>query len=437
MADTNRLVLPLLSAAQAQKHVTVNEALKLLDAIVQAGVIDKDLTAPPGSPTDGDIYIVASGGTSAWVGHDDDIAIYQDGGWVFVTPLNGWLVWVEDEGAINVYSSGSWGALTLASGGAVGMLGINGATPDATNRLAMNSSGALLNHAGSDMAVTINKAAPGDDAGFYFQDGFETRAVFGLMGDDNFSVRVSSDGINFWPALHVDITTGHIGLGTAGDANNRLTVSGESMLFTNSGDLRFTFSKGATADDCALTFQDNFSGRALFGLLGDNNFKITVSTDGSSYTEAVIVDHATGAVDLKQHPKFSAYLNFGQNYTAGAWQQLQFNNTRHNDQSAFASNTFTAPHDGYYAFGAGATFETPGTIPTKMQIGFSVNGASPTSDTIGTTGDATITTLETHVNTTALLKLSAGDTVEAEIFFTTNNGRVLANENYFWGYQVP
>lgn len=437
MADTTRLELPLLSAAQAQKHVTVNEALKLLDTIVQAGVLDKDLTAPPGSPTEGDIYIVATGGTGDWLGQDDSIAVYQDGGWIFITPRTGWVVWVDDESALNIYSSGAWGALSLASGGAVGMLGINGATPDATNRLAMNSAGALLNHDGSNMAVTVNKAAAGDDGGFYFQTAFSTRAVFGLMGDDDWSVRVSPNGSSFFEAISIDKDTGHLGLGTAGDANNRLTVSGESMLFTNSGDLRFTFSKGATADDCALTFQDNFSGRALFGLLGDNNFKITVSTDGSSYTEAVIVDHATGAVDLKQHPKFSAYLSFGQNYTAGAWQQLQFNNTRHNDQSAFASNTFTAPHDGYYAFGAGATFETPGTIPTKMQIGFSVNGASPTSDTIGTAGDATITTLETHVNTTALLKLSAGDTVEAEIFFTTNNGRVLANENYFWGHQVP
>lgn len=437
MANTNRLVLPLLSAAQAQKHVTVNEALKLLDAIVQAGVIDKDLTTPPSSPNDGDIYIVASGGTGDWLGHDDDIAVFQDGGWVFITPRTGWVVWVDDESALNIYSSGGWGALTLASGGAVGMLGINGATPDSTNRLAMNSPGALLNHDGGNMAVTVNKAAAGDDGGFYFQTGFSTRAVFGLMGSDDWSVRVSPDGSTFHSAINIDRNTGHIGLGAAGDANNRLVVSGESSLFTNSGDLRFTFSKGSAGDDAALTFQTNFSSRALIGLLGSDDFQFTVSPDGNTYTQAIVIDKDTAAVDLPQHPKFSAYLNFGQNYTAGAWRIMQFNNTRHNDQLAFASNTFTAPHDGYYMFGAGATFETPGTIPTKMQIGFSVNGADPTPDTIGTTGDATITTLETHVNTTALLKLSAGDTVNAVIFFTTNDGRVLADENYFWGYQVP
>ena len=33
MAETTRLALPLLEAAQAQKHVTHNEALRVLDAV--------------------------------------------------------------------------------------------------------------------------------------------------------------------------------------------------------------------------------------------------------------------------------------------------------------------------------------------------------------------------------------------------------------------
>lgn len=117
MADTNRLVLPLLAAAQAQKHVTVNEALKLLDAIVQAGVIDKDLTAPPGGESEGDIYIVGASATGAWAGQDDDLAIYQDGAWVFVTPLNGFIAFVADESTLYVYDSG-WTSLASLLGGA-------------------------------------------------------------------------------------------------------------------------------------------------------------------------------------------------------------------------------------------------------------------------------------------------------------------------------
>ena len=61
--DTTHLLLPYLLAAQAQKHVTVNEALRLLDGIVQLAVLDRHRTAPPADPADGDRHIVAPGAT--------------------------------------------------------------------------------------------------------------------------------------------------------------------------------------------------------------------------------------------------------------------------------------------------------------------------------------------------------------------------------------
>ena len=68
MTETTHLGLPYLAAAQAQKHVTHNEALSRLDAVVQLAVIDTTLTVPPGSPAEGDRYIVADGATGAWAG---------------------------------------------------------------------------------------------------------------------------------------------------------------------------------------------------------------------------------------------------------------------------------------------------------------------------------------------------------------------------------
>ena len=51
MPDTTpNLALPLIAGNQAQKHVTVNEALRLLDGLVQLTVLDRHLTAPPASP---------------------------------------------------------------------------------------------------------------------------------------------------------------------------------------------------------------------------------------------------------------------------------------------------------------------------------------------------------------------------------------------------
>jgi len=77
MDNTPNLQLPYLIAAQAQKHVTHNEALRTLDAIVQLLVLDKDLATPPGSPADGNRYIVAASPTGAWTGQAGKIAAWQ------------------------------------------------------------------------------------------------------------------------------------------------------------------------------------------------------------------------------------------------------------------------------------------------------------------------------------------------------------------------
>ena len=64
MSDiTTHLLLPYILASLAQKHATHNEAIRLFDAMVLLSVLDRDLTAPPASPADGDRYIVASGAT--------------------------------------------------------------------------------------------------------------------------------------------------------------------------------------------------------------------------------------------------------------------------------------------------------------------------------------------------------------------------------------
>ncbi len=79
--ESAKLRIPYLAAAQAQKHVTHNEAMTLLDTLVQLSVLDKDLAAPPGSPEEGDTYIVAASATGAWIGWDGRIARYIDGTW--------------------------------------------------------------------------------------------------------------------------------------------------------------------------------------------------------------------------------------------------------------------------------------------------------------------------------------------------------------------
>lgn len=73
-------------------------------------VLDKDLTTPPGSPSAGDRYIVASGATGDWAGQAGNVASYFDGAWAFYTPTEGWLVWVADEDALYYYTGSVWDA---------------------------------------------------------------------------------------------------------------------------------------------------------------------------------------------------------------------------------------------------------------------------------------------------------------------------------------
>jgi hypothetical protein len=114
MPDTStHLLLPYLLAAQAQKHVTVNEALRLLDGLVQLAVLDRHLTAPPASPDDGARYIVASGAVGAWSGWDLNVAYHVDGAWMRLVPRPGWQAWLVDEASFLAWDGSAWNAAGL------------------------------------------------------------------------------------------------------------------------------------------------------------------------------------------------------------------------------------------------------------------------------------------------------------------------------------
>ena len=104
MTDPANLGLPCIEGSQAQKHVTHNGALRILDTLVQLAVLDRDLTAPPGSPTEGQRWIVKTGATGAWAGHANAIAAWQDGVWQFSAPQTGWVAFVVDEATLVVWS---------------------------------------------------------------------------------------------------------------------------------------------------------------------------------------------------------------------------------------------------------------------------------------------------------------------------------------------
>ncbi|MDX9690348.1 MAG: DUF2793 domain-containing protein [Proteobacteria bacterium] len=110
MTTSPKLGLAYIVASQAQKEVTHNEALNDLDTLCQLSVKDRHLTTSPASPEEGDAYIVPSGATGDWSGHEGAIACYYSG-WVFKTPKAGFIAFVQDEAKFVAFNGTSWALL--------------------------------------------------------------------------------------------------------------------------------------------------------------------------------------------------------------------------------------------------------------------------------------------------------------------------------------
>lgn len=119
MSETARFAMPLLDAAQAQKHVTVNEALARADALSAGRVERRDLSAPPPA-ADGEVFVVAAGATGEWAGREGALAVFLNGGWEFVAPWEGASFWVAAERLRITRDGGDWveGRVSGAPGGA-------------------------------------------------------------------------------------------------------------------------------------------------------------------------------------------------------------------------------------------------------------------------------------------------------------------------------
>ena len=108
MPITPRFALPLLAVSQAQKEVTHNEALTLLDALIHATVEAGPLAEPPIDPAEGQCWIVGAAATGAWAERAPSIALWTAGGWRFALPRKGVQVTRLDDGARLRFDGGAW-----------------------------------------------------------------------------------------------------------------------------------------------------------------------------------------------------------------------------------------------------------------------------------------------------------------------------------------
>ncbi len=211
MSDrSTSLDLPFIQPTQAQKHVTHNEAIELLDLIVQLSVEEIGAETPPVAPIEGQTWALGAAPTDAWSGADGQLASYRGGGWLFVNPNEGWRAWDKSSDTLYAFINGSW----ISSGSEldnVDFLGIN-ASSDLVNRLSVASEAVLFSHDGAGHQVKVNKANGTETASLMFQSNWSGRAEMGVIGEDDFSIKVSADGTNWFTGVNVKGADGSVGI---------------------------------------------------------------------------------------------------------------------------------------------------------------------------------------------------------------------------------
>lgn len=141
MTTSNRLGITELAETQNNRSVTVNEAIAKLEAgafyFPAKSVGDN---APPGSPAEGDLYIVGTAGTGAFSGHNEQIAVYYNAAWLFLPALEGALAYAQDDNSYYRYDGADW--VTEAMGSSVSPIGKHTVWIPAGAMIARTSNGA-------------------------------------------------------------------------------------------------------------------------------------------------------------------------------------------------------------------------------------------------------------------------------------------------------
>jgi len=364
MSDTStHLGLPYLLAAQSQKHVTHNEALRLLDAMVQLSVLDRTRTTPPASPADGDRHLVASGAAGLWAGWDLNVAFWVDGVWMRLVPRPGWLVWIAAEQVFLVWDGSAWDPVGVpqdvsdaifslvndADPTKKALFSLSGITTGTTRTFTLpNTSSELAILAGTQTftgnktfsgtltasgTVTVSAASASigtatTTATYGMGTGATTTGVTktinlgtgGASGSTTVvnigsatagaagTTVVNTPTVTFANAVtqvgmpQANLTAQLLGLGGAtADGYNRISVNTPALLFNNAGaGIEATVNKAAAGNDAAFAFKTGFSARALIGLLGNDDFSVKVSPDGSAFFDALKIDRTSGQVELPQ-----------------------------------------------------------------------------------------------------------------------------------------
>lgn len=101
--------------ADGDSYVPMDRFLRMIQALAQLNVISYTVSGPPGSPVEGDTYLVPAGATGAWTGKDQNVAYWTlhdlanpGGVWEFYDPLEGWWGFNNADGNFYQFNGSVW-----------------------------------------------------------------------------------------------------------------------------------------------------------------------------------------------------------------------------------------------------------------------------------------------------------------------------------------
>ena len=238
-------------------------------------------------------------------------------------------------------------------------VGVN-ATADLTNRLSVNSAAVLFNHEGAGTQIKVNKNAAANTASYLFQTAFSGRAEFGLIADDDFTLKTSPDGSAFTTALIADNATGALRVGV----NLRPAANDGAALGSTTVGWADLF--GATGWTLNIA-NGNWLATHSSGIMTVTTGDLRVTSAGTNAASAVTVG---GTQTLTNKQLTAATVNTSLNPTA-------------NDGAALGS-TALGWSDVFLASGGVINWNNGTVTLTQSSSSLLMSGASATFQVLGT-----------------------------------------------------
>lgn len=199
---TPRLGLPYVAAAQAQKHIPINESLARLDGLVQLAVESRAVTVQPASPSAGGVWILPAGASgAAWGGQPAGTLMrFEAGAWEQLAPAEGVLAWVKDENQMVAFDGAIWMSLSATFRSLTAA-----ATPNLANtRLEILEQEVTLSGASTATSIAIPNRA--------IVLAVSTRTTAAVTGATAYNCGVSGEASKFGGSLGVAKNSSNIGV---------------------------------------------------------------------------------------------------------------------------------------------------------------------------------------------------------------------------------